>query len=348
MQPTCAKRRPVVDAGSDCQDGPMRAVTIPTYGEPDVMVIADVADPEPGPEEILVEVVATAVNRADVLQRRGLYPSPAGGDVEIPGLEYAGRVVRVGQRVTRWSVGDEVMGLVPAGSYAELVTTHEREAVRVPVGVEVADAAAIPEVFTTAYDALVLQGGLRPGGRALVHAGASGVGTAAIQIVAAIGAKVAVTCSTAKVATCERLGADLVVDYTTSDFGREVPAWAPEGVDVVLDVVGGDYVERNIDVLRVGGAVIQVGLLGSPTATFPLNKLMARRARLVGTLLRSRPLEEKITVARRVEADLVPLFEAGVLHPVVDRRVRLDEIAEAHRLVESDRTAGKIVVDVAS
>lgn len=327
----------------------MRAVTISTYGGPEVLTVVEVPDPVPGPEEVLVEVVATAVNRADILQRLGRYPAPAGVALNIPGLEFSGRVRAVGGRVTRWSRGDAVMGVVGGGAYAELLTVHEREAVAVPAGMELADAAAVPEVFTTAYDALFLQGGLRGGGRALVHAGASGVGTAAIQIVKALGARVAVTCSTGKVAACAALGADLVVDYTSADFGVEVAAWAaPAGVDVILDVVGAEYLERNLDVLRTGGTIVQVGIMGSPDAMLPLPKLMARRAHVVGTLLRSRPLEEKIAVARRVEADLVPLFEAGLLRTVIDRRVTFAEVPDAHRAVESNAVIGKVVIDVAS
>ncbi|MEQ8718861.1 MAG: NAD(P)H-quinone oxidoreductase [Acidimicrobiales bacterium] len=327
----------------------MRAVVISTPGGPEVLTVVEVPDPVPGPDEILVEVVATAVNRADILQRLGRYPAPAGAAADVPGLEFSGRVRAVGGRVTRWSPGDAVMGLVGGGAYAELLTLHEREAIAVPEGMAVADAGAVPEVFTTAYDALFLQGGLRGGGRALVHAGASGVGTAAIQIVKALGARVAVTCSAGKVAACEALGADLVVDYTSADFGVEVAAWTgPDGVDVVLDVVGGEYLDRNLDVLTTGGTIVQVGILGSPDAMLPLPKLLARRARLIGTVLRSRPLEEKIAVARRVEADLLPLFDAGLLHPVIDRRVPFAEVADAHRAVESNEVIGKVAIDVAS
>lgn len=324
----------------------MRAVVLSRYGGPEVLDVVEVPDPEPGPEELVVEVVATALNRADLLQRRGRYPGPP-MEHEIPGMEFAGRVAAVGPRVREWQVGDEVMGIVGGGAYAERLVIHERQAMPVPGSVPLADAAAIPEVFITAWDALVLQGGLTSGRCALVHAGASGVGTAAIQIARALGATVAVTASTSKVAACRELGADLVVDYTCDDF---VPAvkelTAGRGVDVVLDVIGGDYLARNLDALAVGGSIVQVGVMGDAMATFPLGALLPKRARLVGTVLRARPLEEKIAVSQRFAREVVPLFDRGLLRPVIDSRFPLDRIAEAHERMESNANVGKIVVDL--
>jgi NADPH2:quinone reductase len=219
----------------------MRAVVLHSYGGPEVLTVEDVPDPTAGPEEVVVDIMSTALNRADLLQRRGHYPGPPAAH-EIPGLEYAGRVAAVGERATLWRVGDEVMGIVGGGAYAERLAVHERQVLAVPASVGVADAAAIPEVFITAWDALVLQGGLSSGRVALVHAGASGVGTAAIQIAKAISARVFVTCSTKKVDACLALGADAAIDYTSTDF-VEVARQLTDGrgVDVVLDVVGGDY-----------------------------------------------------------------------------------------------------------
>ena len=300
----------------------------------------DVPDPVPGPEEVVVDVIATALNRADVLQRMGFYPQPAPAPAqEIPGLELAGRVASVGERVTAWSIGDEVMGIVSGGGYASRCAVHERQLVRVPSGIAVADAAAIPEVFITAWDALVLQGGLTSGRLALVHAGASGVGTAAIQVAKAIGARIAVTASSGKLDACHALGADVVIDRASTD-------WGVTDVDVVLDVVGGDYTERNLLALRTGGRVIQVGLMGSGSTQLNLGLLLTKRAALIGTTLRARPIEEKIGVTQRFGREVVPLFESGVIRPVIDRRFALDDIADAHRHMEADANIGKILVEV--
>ena len=317
-----------------------------SYGGPEVLQVKDVPDPVPGPEEVLVDVAATALNRADLLQRLGLYAGPPMAH-EILGLEFAGRVAGVGERVSAWSVGDEVMGIVGGGAYAERLTTHERQVLPVPAAIGLADAAAVPEVFVTAWDALVVQGGLTSGRAALVHAGASGVGTAGIQVARAVGARVAVTCSTGKVEACKAVGAELVVDYTAEDFVPAVKAWTGgHGVDVVLDVIGGEYLARNLDALRVGGTIVQVGVMGDAMATFPLGLLLPKRARIVGTVLRARPIEEKIAVTQRFGREVLPLFETGACRPVIDRRYPLGEIAEAHRHMESNANVGKIVIDV--
>ena len=324
----------------------MRAVVLRSYGGPDVLTIEEVPDPVPDSEEILVDVAVTALNRADLLQRRGLYPGPV-MDHEIPGLEYAGRVSHVGKRVSLWKPGDLVMGLVGGGGYAELVTTHERQVLAVPAPVGLRDAAAIPEVFITAWDALVRQGGLSSGRVALVHAGASGVGTAAIQIARAIGAAVIVTCSAAKVAACRAIGADKVVDYATADFVEEVMEFTRgRGVDVVLDVVGGDYVDRNVNALAIQGRIVQVGVMAGGGPGLNVAKLLPKRATIVGTVLRSRPPEEKIAVTRQFAREVLPLFDRGQLRPVVDSRFPFDRIADAHRAMEANANVGKILVDV--
>jgi NADPH:quinone reductase len=266
---------------------------------------------------------------------------------EIPGMEFAGRVAALGERVTRWSVGDEVMGIVGGGAYAELITTHERQIMRTPITVAVADAAAIPEVFITAWDALVRQGGLTAGRVALVHAGGSGVGTAAIQIAKAIGASIVVTASRSKLERCTALGADRVVDYATDDFviaAKELSAG--RGVDVVLDVIGGEYLARNLDALAVGGRIVQVGVMGDANASIPLGALLPKRASLIGTVLRARPIEEKISVTQQFEREMLPLFDSGALRPVIDSRFSLDEIADAHRHMEANANVGKIVIDL--
>jgi NADPH:quinone reductase len=324
----------------------MRAVVLRSYGEPDVLQIEDVPDPEPGPDEVVVEIVSTSVNRADVLQRRGRYPGPP-MEQEIPGLELAGRVVQRGHRAAMWGPGDAVMGITGGGGYAERIAIHERQLMPVPPVLALTDAGAVPEVYLTAWDALVVQGGLTSGRWALVHAGASGVGTAAIQIVKAIGARIAVTCSAGKVAACSALGADVVVDYGSADFVTEMlAATGGHGADVILDVIGGDYVDRNIACVATRGRIVQVGVMGGGAATVNIGLLLPKRAALIGTVLRARPIEEKIAVSRRFSAEVLPLFADGRLRPVIDSRFPLERIADAHRRMEANANVGKIVIEV--
>jgi len=322
----------------------VRAVVLRSHGGPDVLQVEEVPDPAPGPEEVLVDVVAVGLNRADLLQRMGFYPGPPMAH-EIPGLEFSGRVAAAGPRAVQWEPGDAVMGIVGGGAYAERLVVHERQAVAVPGTVELADGAAIPEVFITAWDALVVQGGLTSGRWALVHAGASGVGTAAVQVAKAIGARVAVTTSVGKLARCRDLGADLVIERSPHDWLGELRQHVLGGIDVVLDVVGGDEVDRNIDALATKGRIVQVGTLtGGGRAD--VGKLLRKRAAVIGTLLRARPIEEKIAITQRFAQEVVPLFETGVVRPVVDRRFALDEAPDAHRYMESNANVGKILLDV--
>ena len=324
----------------------MRAVVLEQYGDPDVLTVRDVPDPDVVAEQVIVDLRATALNRADLLQRRGLYPGPP-MEHEIPGMEFCGTVSSLGPGVTRWAVGDPVMGIVGGGAYAEKLVIHERQLLPVPDGISLDDAAAIPEVFLTAFDALVVQGGLTSGRWALVHAGASGVGTASIQIVKAMGAFVAVTASAGKHDRCRELGADVVIYYKTEDFAEVMEkATAGRGVDVVLDVIGGDYTIKNIKALRVGGKIIQVGVMGSQTVELPLGMLLPKRASIIGTVLRARPLEEKIALTQQVEAELLPLFTTGALQPVIDSRYALEDIADAHRYMETNQNVGKILIDL--
>jgi putative PIG3 family NAD(P)H quinone oxidoreductase len=324
----------------------MRAVVLHSHGGPEVLTISEVADPVPGPDEVLVDVTATAVNRADVLQRMGLYPDPRRSSPEIPGLEFAGVVAAVGPRVTMWRAGDRVMGIEAGGGYAERIATHERQLLAVPDGIDLVDAAAIPEVFLTAWDALVVQGGLTSGRWALVHAGASGVGTASIQIARAIGARIAVTCSAGKAEACRALGADLVFERSPHDWLADATAAVPQGFDVVLDVIGGDEATRNLTAVASRGTIVQVGLMGSGRADVNIGLLLAKRAHWIGTTLRARPIEEKVAVTRRFAAEMLPRFADGSLRPVIDRVVPLTEIADAHRHMEANANTGKIVVRI--
>ena len=324
----------------------MRAAIVKAYGAPEVIEVAEVDDPVPGPEEILVRVAHSAINRADTLQRQGGYPDPRRRAVEILGLEYAGTVAAIGERVTAWKVGDQVMGIEAGACNAELVATHERQALPVPSNVALADAAAIPEVFLTAWDALVVQGGLTSGRWALVHAGASGVGTAAIQIAKAIGARIAVTCSAGKIEACRDLGADLVLERSPADWASALGAAVPGGVDTVLDVVGGDEATRNLGAVRLQGTIVQVGLMGGGQTPVNIGLLLVKRAHWIGTTLRARPLEQKAALSQRFIREVIPLFESGALRPVVDSRFAIDDIVEAHRRMDANANVGKILIDL--
>lgn len=325
----------------------MRAVVLEEKGGPEVLRVRDdIPDPIPGPEEVVVEVATSALNRADLLQRMGLYPGPP-MEHEIPGLEFAGRVVERGSRARAHEVGAAVMGISNGGCHAERIAIHERQVMPVPRELGLDVAGGFPEVYITAWDALIRQGGLTSGRWALVHAGASGVGTASIQIAKAIGARIIVTASAGKHEICRSLGADVVVDYRAADFVDAVrESTRGEGVDVVLDVIGGDYLPRNVTSVRTGGRIIQVGVMAGGPVPFDVGSLLVKRAALIGTTLRARPLEEKIAVTREFAAQMLPRVEDGSLAPVVDSRFPLDEIAAAHTLMETNANAGKIVLDV--
>jgi len=325
----------------------MRAVVLRSHGGPEVLTIEEIPDPEVGPDEVLVDIRATALNRADILQRMGLYPNPYPEAHEVPGLEFAGTVAAVGNRVRTWKAGDQVMAITGGGAYAERIAVHERTLMRVPQRVGLEAAAAIPEVYLTAWDALVVQGGLTSGRWALVHAGASGVGTAGIQIAKAIGANVAVTCSGGKVAAVKALGADLVIDYGSQDFVDETKrATGGRGVDVILDVIGGDYVNRNIAAVTTKGHIVQVGVMGGGNTPVNVGAMLGKRVHWVGTVLRARPIEEKIAITQRFIAEVLPLFETGALKPVVDSRYPMAQVAEAHAVMERNANIGKILLDV--
>jgi putative PIG3 family NAD(P)H quinone oxidoreductase len=311
-----------------------------------VLTIEEVDDPVPGRDEILVDVEQTAINRADILQRMGLYPDPRNQAVEIPGLEYAGVVSAVGADVVGWSIGDRAMGIETGGCYAEKVVTHARQALPVPATMAAADAAAVPEVFLTAWDALVVQGGLTSGRWALVHAGASGVGTAGIQIAKAIGARVAVTCSAGKAGACRELGADVVLERSPADWLGALSEQVPGGVDVVLDVIGGEETDRNLKAVRMDGTIVQVGLMGGGNASVNVGLILSKRITWIGTTLRARPVERKLALSQRFIDEVLPLFDSGALRPVVDSRYAFADIADAHRHMEANANIGKILIDI--
>ncbi|WP_042378657.1 NAD(P)H-quinone oxidoreductase [Streptacidiphilus melanogenes] len=320
----------------------MRAITIETPGGPEALVLREVPDPVPGPGEVLVEVAASAVNRADVLQRQGFYDPPPGAS-PYPGLECSGRIVAIGDGVVDWAVGDEVCALLSGGGYAEKVAVPAGQLLPVPKGVDPVTAAGLPEVVCTVWSNVFQVCHLRPGELLLVHGGSSGIGTMAIQLGKAIGAKVAVTAGSAvKLAACAELGADVLVNYREQDFVEELSGLG--GADVILDVVGAKYLDRNLDALAVNGRLVVIGMQGGVKAELNIAKLMSKRAAIAATSLRARPVEEKAAVVASVREHVWPLIESGVVRPVVDAVLPLADAAEAHRLMESSTHIGKILL----
>jgi putative PIG3 family NAD(P)H quinone oxidoreductase len=330
------------------------AVDLKSFGGPEVIHVIEVPDPVPGAGELLVRVHATAVNRADVLQRRGLYPPPSGASPYL-GLEIAGTVLRGG---LGFVAGDRVMALLPGGGYAQLATVPADMLMRIPSNLSFEQAAAFPEVWMTAYDNLFNWGRLAEGEIALVHGGGSGVGTAAIQLVKAKGARVIVTAgSKEKLDRCRELGADAGIDYKTEDFVARVKELTREGgalasssggggVDVVLDVQGAAYLEKNLRSLAIGGRIVVIGMQGGTKAELDLGMLMARRGSLMSTSLRARPLAAKVALTRQMEREVLPEVASGKLKPIVDRVFDLADAAEAHRYLESSGHFGKLVLRV--
>jgi len=318
----------------------MQAVTLPSYGGPEVLTLAEVPAPVAGPDEVLLDVVATAVNRADLLQRMGFYDPPPGAS-PYPGLECSGVVRALGEGVTGWSVGDEVCALLAGGGYAEQVAVPVGQLMPVPAGVSLRDAAALPEVACTVWSNVFQVGGLRAGERLLVHGGTSGIGTHAIQVAHALGAQVTVTVGTAaKAARARELGADHAVLYKEEDFVAAGP------FDVILDNMGAAYLGRNVDVLAVGGRLVVIGLQGGLKAELDLGALLAKRASVHATSLRARPLEEKAAICAATVEHVWPLVSDGRVRPVVDRVLPLAEVAEAHRVVASSEHVGKVLLSV--
>lgn len=324
----------------------MRTARAVKIVDPSTLRIEDLDVRDPGPGEILVAVAAAGLNRADVLQRKGLYPAPPGSPSDVPGLEYAGVVESVGDGVLSRRAGDRVMGIVGGGAMATHVVVHEREAIPVPDGLTLEEASAIPEVFFTAFDALFVQAGLRPFESVLIHAVGSGVGTAALQLARHAGCRVLGTSRTAdKLTRAETFGlapGDGIV-ASSGGFAEQVRERCG-GADVILDTVGAAYAAENLAALRTKGRVVVVGLLGGAEGKVPLGLLLQKRASLVGTVLRSRPLEEKALLAQRFAREANPLFTTGALRPVIDSVLPMSEIAEAHRRLESNATFGKVVL----
>jgi NADPH2:quinone reductase len=327
----------------------MRALVITQPGGPEVLAVQDRPDPSPSRGEVRVRVHATAVNRADLLQRMGLYPAPPDAPPDIPGLEYAGVVDALGEGVLDVALGDRVFGLAPGGTYAEALTVHARAVAKLPAELTFAQGAAIPEAFITAYDAMVSQAALSSGERVLIHAVGSGVGTAAVQIARAIGAEVIGTARTAeKLERARALGMRHGVHAKGATFADDVLAATGEGVSVVLELVGGAYVAEDLRCLAHRGRIVIVGTLAGANVDLNLALLMRRRAVVHGTMLRSRPLEERIEVMRSFARHVVPLFASKAILPVIDRTFTLEQAGEAHAYVATNEGFGKVVLEVSS
>jgi putative PIG3 family NAD(P)H quinone oxidoreductase len=326
----------------------MRAIVIRQPGGPEVLELRDVPSPEPSRGEVRVRVRATAVNRADLLQRLGRYPAPPGSPADIPGLEFAGEVDALGDGVTELARGDRVFGIVGGGGYAEQLVVHARALARMPQGTPFTEAAAVPEAFVTAWDAMIEQGRLTSGEWVLVHAAGSGVGTATLQLARAVGARTVGTArTTEKLARAREYGLDEGIVTADARFADEVMArTGGGGADVVVDLVGGAYVRENFSCLAMRGRIVVVGMMAGASCELDLPLLMHKRAELRGTVLRARPLEEKILAAQALERHVVPLLARGAVRPVVDRTLPLSRAAEAHALMQSNETFGKIVLEV--
>jgi putative PIG3 family NAD(P)H quinone oxidoreductase len=329
----------------------MRAAVITRPGGPDVLEIRDVDRPLPGAGEVLVRIRASALNRADLLQREGHYPAPAGWPADIPGMEVAGEVAECGPRVSLWNVGDRVFGIVGGGGNAEFIVTHERTLALVPENLSWRDAAAVPEAFITAHDALVTQAEVRPSERVLIHAVGSGVGLAALQLVRAAGAIPFGDARTAdKIERARQYGLEegIVAGTEPNEIAKQVMTRTNgNGADVVLDLVGGPYLPASLAAAAPRARIILIGTMGGREAALPLGVILGKRLTIRGTVLRARPLEEKIAVTRAFAAQVCPLLARGIVRPVVDRAFPLDQICAAHQYLQSNGTFGKVVIEIA-
>ncbi|SCD50331.1 putative NAD(P)H quinone oxidoreductase, PIG3 family [Streptomyces sp. di188] len=305
----------------------------------------EVDDPVVGEGEVLVDVVATAVNRADILQRQGFYDPPPGTS-PYPGLECSGRVAQVGPGVSGWAVGDEVCALLSGGGYAEKVVVPAGQLLPVPEGITVDRAAALPEVVCTVWSNVFMVAHLRPGETFLVHGGSSGIGTMAVQLAKAVGAKVAVTAGTKeKLERCAELGADILINYREQDFVAELrEATDGKGADVILDNMGAKYLDRNVQALAVNGRLVIIGMQGGVKGELNIGALLAKRAAITATTLRARPVEEKSAIVAAVREHVWPLVSGGHVRPVVDREIPMPDAAEAHRVVEGSSHIGKVLL----
>jgi putative PIG3 family NAD(P)H quinone oxidoreductase len=332
----------------------MLCVEISSPGGPEVLAPVERPDPMPGPGEVLIRVSAAGVNRPDVMQRRGKYPPPPGAS-DIPGLEVAGTIAGLGEKLDGgspggrvWTVGDRVCALVPGGGYASLCVAPAPQCLPVPSSLDFITAAAVPETFFTVWNNVFERGRLHAGETALFHGGSSGIGTTAIQLARARGVRVFVTAGTAeKCRACEELGADRAINYRQEDFVSVIRELTDgRGVDLILDIMGGDYVARNLAALALDGRLVQVGLMGGELATVDFRRILGRRLTILGSTLRPRTVQEKGQIAAALHREVWPLLEGGIVRPFIYRTFPLREAAEAHRLMESGEHVGKIVLEV--
>ncbi|MBA3780445.1 MAG: NAD(P)H-quinone oxidoreductase [Nocardioides sp.] len=325
----------------------MRAVIASAAGGPEVLSVGEVPDAVAGPGEVLVAVVATAVNKADTLQRQGFYPPPPGAS-DVIGLECSGRIVALGEGVDGWAVGDEVCALLSGGGYAELVAVPAGQLLPVPAGIDLVTAAALPEVSCTVWSNVFMVAGLQPGENFLVHGGAGGIGTLAIQLATALSAKVMTTAGSAeKLAVCSDLGADVTINYRDEDFVQIVKdVTGGHGADVILDNMGASYLDRNLDALATEGRLVIIGMQGGAKGELDIGKLLRKRGAVIATSLRARPTDEKSAICAAVAEHVWPLVAEGAVRPVVHTTMPLSEVAEAHRLMDDSGHVGKIVLTV--
>lgn len=325
----------------------MRYIHLKAPGGPENMVIREGAPPDPDSGDVLIRVAAAGVNRPDVLQRRGLYPPPSGAS-PVLGLEVAGEIAAVGRAVSEWAVGERVCALTNGGGYAEYVSVPAGQCLPVPAGLSLSEAAALPETFFTVWSNVFERGRLAPGEAFLVHGGSSGIGTTAIQMASAMGARVFATAGSAeKCRACESLGAERAVNYRKADFVAVImAATAGKGADVILDMVGGDYVSRNLELAAVDGRIVNIAFLDASTVTVNLMPLLLKRITLTGSTLRPRSTRTKAAIADRLRSRIWPLIESGRIKPLIAERFPLADAPEAHRLMESSRHIGKIVLEV--
>ncbi|WP_226648381.1 NAD(P)H-quinone oxidoreductase [Microbulbifer variabilis] len=323
----------------------MRAIDLPEYGGPEVMRLANLPKPEPAPGEVLIEVAAAGVNRPDIVQRKGHYPPPPGAS-PILGLEVSGRVAAVGDGVERWKVGDKICALTNGGGYAEFVAVPEGQCLPIPGSISMVEAATLPETFFTVWANVFDRARLRSGEIFLVHGGSSGIGTTAIQLAHQLGARVFATAGSAeKCAACEQLGAERAINYRKEDFVQVVQeATSGHGADVILDMVGGSYIERNIQVAANDGRIVNIAYLQGASVEVNMLPVMLKRLSLTGSTLRPRSTRVKANIAHALESQVWPLIEAGKIHPQIAAHFPLEEVVEAHRLLESGKIVGKIVL----
>ncbi|RYG77359.1 NAD(P)H-quinone oxidoreductase [Yimella sp. RIT 621] len=325
----------------------MRAVTLPEFGDESVLTLAEVPDPQPGSGEVVIDVAAAGVNRADLLQRQGHYPPPK-GESDIPGLEVSGTISAVGDDVDGWSAGAEVCAVLAGGGYAEKVAVPAGQLLPVPSGVSLIDAAGLPEVACTVWSNIVMTAHLQEGEVFLQHGGSSGIGTMSIQVARALGARVAVTAGSAeKLERCRELGAEILIDYKQQDFVEQIKDAADgRGADVILDVIGAKYLARNVSALAPDGRLVIIGMQGGAKAELNIGALLAKRGSVIATSLRGRDKADKERIVAEVRKHLWPLIESGQIKPVIDRTMPLDQVADAHRLLNDSTHIGKVLLTV--